>query len=349
VSAVAETGLQTPEPVGVPLARANLALEMWRLLVDEVTASITGEFAARRIPCILIKGPVLARLLYDVPDERPYTDTDLLIQESDLTRAEQALRDCGFVRADRDEDWLGPEPKYAHTFERPADRGVIDLHWRLSGAGAAAAQVWSTLAPRTETLEVAGRVVATLDPPACAALVALHNAHHGDARPRTLTDLDHAAARLDISVWRDAASIAHRLRAAESFAAGMRLTHAGGVVADLLGLDEPASIEMWLKTHPSSYGAWVMSCLSRTPTFRGRLQLVARVIAPPRVVMFTFFPLSRRGRVGLVLAYILRPLRLLAKGGPAIRDWSRARRALRAHARRGSQTPSDTLPLVGRR
>jgi hypothetical protein len=45
--------------------------------------------------------------------------------------------------------------------------------------------------------------------------------------------------------------------------------------------------------------------------------------------MRTFFPLARRGRCGLVLAYVLRPARLAVHAGPALRDLVRARRTLR--------------------
>jgi hypothetical protein len=52
-------------------------------------------------------------------------------------------------------------------------------------------------------------------------------------------------------------------------------------------------------------------------------------------MMYTFFPLARRGRLGLALAYMLRPARLVAHAGPALRDLFRAQRDLRARAPNG--------------
>jgi hypothetical protein len=90
---------------------------------------------------------------------------------------------------------------------------------------------------------------------------------------------------------------------------------------------------MWLKTNPSSYGAFAINCLRRSTTLRGRVAICMRVAVPPRLVMYRFSPLSRRGRTGLALAYLLRPLRLAVHAGPALRDMLRAYRDIRAPQR----------------
>lgn len=310
----------------------QLAAQVLTLLVDSVTASVVTVFEKNGIDSILVKGPGFASLLYGPDCDRFYSDTDLLVQLSDVERAEELLRENGFVRGDYDEDWLGPAPKYAHTFHRPADGGIVDLHWSLSGATVSPQELWSVIRLHTTQIEVGGRAVHVLDASASALLVALHNAHHGTERPLTLTDLDRAVERLESTVWLDAVCLADLIGANKPFAAGLRLTEAGDALADRLGLDRPASVEMWLKTNPSTYGAYVLDRLSQTRTIRGRAKIFLQVAIPPRVVMYRFFPMSRRGPFGLGLAYLTRPLRLAAHSGPAIRDWLRARRALRTDA-----------------
>lgn len=316
-----------------------LALQVWTLFVDQVTALIVSHFEDRGIHSILLKGPGFARLFYEREYDRPYTDTDLLVQEHDVPEAEEALRELGFARVDRDEDWIGPAPKYSHTFHRPADGALLDLHWRLSGALASPDVLWSCISSHTVELEVGGRPVASLDAIASALLTALHNAHHGTGRPATLTDLDRAVDRLSPDDWLEATCLADELAAGDQFAAGLRLTHAGNALADRLGLHRPASVELWLKVNPSTYGAWVLDRFTQTHTLRGRARILLQVAVPPRVVMYRFFPLARRGRGGLVLAYMLRPLRLGVHAGPAIRDWVRA---FRAQRRQRSPRTSDS-------
>ncbi|MGZ4248543.1 MAG: nucleotidyltransferase family protein [Solirubrobacteraceae bacterium] len=312
---------------------AEFAKRAWSCYVDQVTAAVTAQFQAHGIDSILLKGPGFETLLYDAHDGRFYRDTDLLVQAHDQALAEQVLVGAGFVRIDRDEPALGPAPRYARTFRRAADGAIVDLHWRLSGAAAAPAHVWSILSAHLTILEVGGRPVHVLDAPASAFLVALHSAHHGTGRPKTLTDVEYAVARLDHSTWERARSLADALGASEPFAAGLRLTLAGDALADSLGLARPASVAMWLKTNPRTYGAWALDQVLQNERRSGRLIALARIVFPSPEVMRTFFPLARRGRGGLTLAYLLRPARLAVHASPALRDLARAARAVRGDHR----------------
>jgi hypothetical protein len=307
---------------------ADFAKKAWSCYVDQVTAEVTTQFETHGVASILLKGPGFEALLYDAADGRFYRDTDLLVEARDRARAEQLLADSGFIRIDRDEPGLGPAPKYARTFRRERDGSIVDLHWRLSGAAAPPRQVWLALRGHLTTLEVGGRPVEVLDAAASAFLVAIHSAHHGTGRPKTLTDVEHAVARLDRSTWETARSLADALGAGEPFAAGLRLTSAGEELADSLGLARPASVAMWLKTNPRTYGAWALDQVSQNETTKGRVVALWMIVLPSPTVMRTFFPLARRGRLGLMVAYLLRPARLAVHAAPALRDLVRARWAL---------------------
>lgn len=308
---------------------AEFANRAWSCYVDQVTAEVTTRFEEHGVASILLKGAGFEALLYDVDDGRFYRDTDLLVQARDQVRAEQLLIDSGFERIDREDPGPGPAPKYARTFRRERDGAIVDLHWRLSGAAAAPGQVWSTLSGHVTTLEVGRRPVSVLDAAASAMLVALHSAHHGTGRPKTLTDVEHAVARLDRATWERARALADALGASEPFAAGLRLTSAGDELADVLRLQRPASVAMWLKTNPRTYGAWALDQVAQNQTIRDRFAALGTIVIPSPMVMRKFFPLARRGRRGLLLAYLLRPARLAVHAGPALRDLVRARRALR--------------------
>src|SRR5437588_2073464 len=131
-----DTPAAAQPPAGV--RNRELMAHVWSLFVDQVTGWLTTAFEAHEISSILLKGRGLADLLYQDQSRRFYSDADLLIPATAVPRGEELLRSLGFVRVDRDEDWLGPEPKYAHTFRRQRDGAVIDLHWRLDGAMAPA-------------------------------------------------------------------------------------------------------------------------------------------------------------------------------------------------------------------
>ncbi|HTU86223.1 MAG TPA: nucleotidyltransferase family protein [Solirubrobacteraceae bacterium] len=210
-------------------------------------------------------------------DERAYTDSDLLVQRADVAQAAQTLRGLGFVRVDRDEDWCGPGPKYAHTFSRARDGALIDLHWRLSGASAAPEDEWSTLSVHTRPLEVGGQRIAALDEPASAVLVALHAAHHGASRSVALAELERAAQILGPDVWSEAARLAERLGAGEQFAAGLRFAPLGARLADHLELAAPSSVDLWLRANPGTNGASLLDKFTQTSGILGRLEICLRV------------------------------------------------------------------------
>src|SRR5688500_11916620 len=93
--------------------------------VDSVTAEVARSFAAAGVQAILLKGPSIARWLYDKRWERTYGDSDFLVPESSFDAASDALRTRGF-------EPLGAalsneRPVHAQPWTRP-DGSVIDLH-----------------------------------------------------------------------------------------------------------------------------------------------------------------------------------------------------------------------------
>src|SRR5687767_13504493 len=72
------------------------------LLVERQTAGLdalavrtASAFAREGIPSLLLRGPVMARWLYDDPAERPYSDVDLLVPRDRLVDASRVLLSMG--------------------------------------------------------------------------------------------------------------------------------------------------------------------------------------------------------------------------------------------------------------
>src|SRR5207248_1785857 len=66
------------------------------LLADVTTGEVTTAFRHANIRSVLLKGPTIARWLYEHVAMRPYVDSDLLIAVGDLDRAEEVLAALGF-------------------------------------------------------------------------------------------------------------------------------------------------------------------------------------------------------------------------------------------------------------
>lgn len=296
------------------------------LSVDRVTAEVVSALRAAGIRSILLKGPALARWLYDERAVRPYNDCDLLVGPEDVERAEDVLRARGFERFGIDAipgDW----PRAARTWVR-GDGAAVDLHHTFAGIGAPDAELWGVLSADTETMVVGGVEVDVLSLPARAMTVALHAAKDGVRVPKAVHDLGHAVERLPSELWTQAAALASRLDAGAAFVVGLRRTPAGAALAERLHLSYTMSIATALRARGAPPLAIGIDWFLNERGFE-RVVLIARKLFPPPEFLRAWKPIARRGPAGLAAAYALRPLWVVWHVGPALYAWMLARKASR--------------------
>lgn len=294
------------------------------LRIDGITAEVVQAFEAAGIRSILLKGPALARWLYDEGAMRPYADCDLLVQPDSFQAAESILVAMGFEREGLDsilDDW----PKHARTWKRP-DGSTIDLHVTLVGIGVAPRRAWDILTEKTENMRVAGVDVEVLSPAARTVLIALNAAKDAARVGKVRHDLGHALDRLPLDLWKEAQALAARLEATGAFAAGLRRIPEGEKLADQLDLSYDTPSVIALRDHPPPPLAAGLHWLLGTPGWKGKFGVVLRKVVPPASFLRAWTPIARRGRLGLALAYVWRPVWLLWRAGPAFAAWWRVRR-----------------------
>lgn len=299
----------------------EVLLTAWALRVDRLTAELARAFDERGIDLVLLKGPVIARWLYDDGTVRSYSDCDLLVAPDHVSAAQAVLGERGF------EDAKSPmaHPRLdSHEWKRAEHH--VDLHSTLIGIRASPRTVWDTLWPTAETERVGGVDVQVLSVPARALHVALHAAQHGRDESKPLEDLRRALELVPEQTWFEVAALAERLQASEAFATGLRLLPPGAALASRLGLASKASTDATLRLEPVPL-ALAFEHLASTPGCKARLQVVLRELFPTVAFMRWWSPLARRGQPGLIAAYCWRPLWLLAHAGPGLVAWRRARRA----------------------
>src|SRR5436305_1037384 len=213
------------------IARGAARLRVARqLALDGALTQVAGLLAGRDVRTLLIKGPVIARWLYDDPSERPYADIDLLVAPDRSEMAERGLVELGFeslpTRAHHHDVWV----------RRRMLPAVIELHHSLYLLSASPSLVWQRLSAGSRRMEVAGVHVEVPSLPALALIIGLHAAQHGAERPTPLCDVRRALERVDVRTWRAAAALAQELGGAPAFAVGLRLDPRGYELAERLGL-----------------------------------------------------------------------------------------------------------------
>jgi Uncharacterised nucleotidyltransferase len=300
------------------------------LKIDGLAAEVSAALEAEGVPCILLKGRVLADWLYDADEVRTYGDADLMVSPAHWTRAQGILRSMGFGG---ELDHLG-HPRMESFTSYPFVRGDdhVDLHCTLWGVGAPPQRVWHELWATTEPKHVGGRTVPMLGPPARAMHVALHAVQHGVLDTKMTADLERAVERLPLSLWEEATALALRLDAAAAFATGLRMVPSGRMLSSRLGLDGVRSVraELSLSGVPLAQG---FEHLAGTSGIRTRVRLLARELVPNPAFMRWWSPVAQRGIVGLLAAYLWRMVFFARHALPGYVAWRRARRSSAAGAR----------------
>lgn len=312
-------GLQSAPPLRLTRGGATLFREL-------IAAETIDTLRSDGIRSILLKGPAVARWLYDSSTARVYGDSDLLVSPGDFDPAQETIAALGY--RPHGEQLPGDRPWTARYFVRPADGTAVDLHLTLTGIETSPSRAWTILSEQTEAMRLRGVDIEVLNEPARALHIALHAADHGIHTPRPLEDLSAALAALHDHVWRQAASLASQLEATAAFAAGLRLNPEGAEVAARLGLPPNSSVEVALRATPSVGHALGLKWLLETPGLRGKAALLRQKLAPPPAYMRTCSVLASRGTGGLVLAYLWRPLHLAGSALPAFLALRRARREM---------------------
>ncbi|MHB8059695.1 MAG: nucleotidyltransferase family protein [Gaiellaceae bacterium] len=297
------------------------------LAVDVATAQVVAALRGREIPSLVLRGPAIARRLYDQGEFRRYVDLDLLVPPADWERAGEILVELGFHSAVAETDLPRHRRPHASDWIRESDRIPIDLHRTIGGVQVADEEVWSALAEDGPTEIVGGEQVVFARPAALALIVALHAAQHGARKAKPLDDLERALLRLDAATWNEAAALARRLGAVATFSAGLRLLPAGAEPADRLELPRALPALVTLRASAAPKLAIGFEWLSRTPGLRAKIGLIMLALAPPPGALRAWRPLAKRGRLGLLGAYLSHPFWLARFALPSLRAYRRARKA----------------------
>jgi hypothetical protein len=290
------------------------------LAADARAAEVVGAFEHRGIRSILLRGPAIARWLYD-EGERTYCDVDLVVEPPAVEAAEAVLAELGFLGRPLRRRASEP-PRHAESWARGGGP-AIDLHRRLVGVDCPDDELWDALLEHTEPLTVHGCELQTLDHTALLLVITLHAAQHGFEAARR--DLAVALGRVTPGDWQQAADLAARTRAVAAFEAGLRTLPAGGEVADRLRLAAAPSPETLLRARVAPDLALGLNWAADLSA-RARARFLLSKLFPSPDEMRSRSALARRGLLGLTTAYARRTMWAAVKLPRAVRAVSSARR-----------------------
>lgn len=322
-----------------PAATTVLAI---RLLAGEATTvSLVGALRGDGVESLLLKGASVERWLYRPDEWRLSSDIDLLVEPRCLAAAERGLKRLGFVNR---YDGVSPSwaEEHADSWRSNAWPLPVDLHRSIWGIRAPVALVWQRLWADREPLMIGGTQVWMLDAAGRLLTLALHAAHHGETASRPLADLRRATEQVERGVWSEAVGLASDLGALEGFAAGLGLLLEGAALRDDLGLQpaDPAVVRVTAEIWGAPPTAEGFMRLAESPGLRGKAGLLRHELVPSKEFMrsrSSRSALARRGRRGLLAAYVARLAELLVETPAGVRG------AVRLRSRRRTRSSSRDL------
>ncbi|WP_414719755.1 nucleotidyltransferase family protein [Streptomyces sp.] len=164
--------------------------------------AVQSAFAGTGVRWVVVKGVVLADIIYRRPSVRPYSDLDVLVHPADLGPALDALEAAHFEVVDRNWQLIADSGRGEISLRTPMNT-TLDLHWHLLNEASIRAQFFLDVAAMVErrtTVDIDGLVVPTLRPDDTVVHLALHAALSGGHRLQWLLDLQQALRWSDLSV-----------------------------------------------------------------------------------------------------------------------------------------------------
>ncbi len=281
------------------------------------------------IPCIAIKGAVLAAAAYCDLNLRAFADLDLLVPRNDVVRAIETLARLGIVSR----NWglaAFTSDFFPDTSIDLAGRDVVvDLHWQL-------APDYFPFAPDNEQafrsaveIDLCGARVMTLGATDSVLFLASHGAKHGWGRLLYVCDF---AYQLAVAKPADCEAM---LRQADAIGCRTMLLTGVALAASMLGADVPAVLRERAACEPrvaeisrdvrrrifeirdeTMFSEWAIAMRS-IDTRRGRARYLSRRLFRPRLSDAALLKLPRPL---YPLYYVARPALLAIKHGRSLFD-----------------------------
>lgn len=166
----------------LPLLRARFERNVRQtLFLTDLLGRVLDAFDQHGVPALVLKGPVLAQMLYGDVALRQFSDIDVLIRPVDVQRAKLALEMLGFVpnlalTSREEKDYISSG--YEYSFDSGEHKSLVEVQWRILPKFYAVDFDTERFFDHIETVEVCGRSLKTVAAEDLLLVLCVHAAKH---------------------------------------------------------------------------------------------------------------------------------------------------------------------------
>ena len=324
--------LRELDPNFVPTDVKRMLLERHRAQVFS-TLKLTAElfrllrcFAAKDIPALVVKGPVLAMQAYGDPAMRHFGDLDLLVRHRDIRRATEAMIASGFEATVPLSAIDAGKIPGQYLFSKPGANLLVELHNDFTLRYFPRRLPIDRLFDRHIQVQLDGHEAPALAVEDELVYICVHGATHFWDRLGWIADVAALVTRKSDINWGSATKFANVVGAERMFYTGLRLA------TDLLHARLPDKVlcvrsDVRGRQMAECARAWLAGAVELSPTlferavFRLRMR-GSKSAAPAYLLRLSLSPTEEDWQLGdkisgnNLLGAILRPFRLARKYGP---------------------------------
>ena len=163
-------GLAVPEEILERLRNAYFQCASSNARAYQELGAVLTSLRGAGVPVIALKGAHLAEIVYGNIALRPMVDIDLLLRETDVSRAKKLLLGSGFLGSGHDDHHIG--------LRRPGGGLFVEIHWSITCQNFPFHVETEALWDRSEPARIAGVDVTVLSPEDMTLHLCLHASYH---------------------------------------------------------------------------------------------------------------------------------------------------------------------------
>jgi hypothetical protein len=206
---------------------------------------VLEHFAATGIDVLLTKGPALSVRCYGKPDMRQYVDLDLIVRQSDIRRATQAMLDLAYEPRVPLSAIDAKKSPGEYVFRKSATNVLVEFHTERTFRYHPRRLPIEKLFQRRAFVTIDGRDVPALSLEDELVLICVHGAKHFWERLMWIADVAALISAKQAPDWSRAMAAAREVGAERILCLGLCLA------SDVLGAQLPAQLEASVQSDPT--------------------------------------------------------------------------------------------------